>query len=80
MIAAQEIMINNTAIANLIRENQINQINNVIQTHKQEGMQLLEDHLIELISKGLINIEEALTVANNPQYVLNEIKNRGIVI
>ena len=80
MIATQEIMINNTAIANLIRENQINQINNIIQTHKQEWMQLLEDHLIELIGKWLIEIEDALTVANNPQYILSEIKNRGIMI
>jgi Tfp pilus assembly pilus retraction ATPase PilT len=36
MVAAQEIMINNTAISNLIRENQIKQINNIIQTHKQD--------------------------------------------
>jgi Tfp pilus assembly pilus retraction ATPase PilT len=73
-------MLNNTAVSNLIRENQIKQINNVIQTHKQEWMKLLEDHLIELISKWLIDVEQALTTANNPSYIINEIKNRGIII
>jgi len=37
-VAAREIMINNPAIANLIRENKITQIGNVIKTSYHEGM------------------------------------------
>jgi twitching motility protein PilT len=48
MVPAQEIMLNNSAIKNLIRENKTNQIVNIIQTHRQEGMQALEDQLVQL--------------------------------
>ncbi len=79
MIPVHEIMINNVAIANLIRENQISQINNIIQTHKKDGMQLLEDDLLDKISNWLISVESAISTANNPNYIMNELKNRGIL-
>jgi len=76
MVPAFEIMINNTAVANLIRENQIKQINNVIQTNRSAGMVLLEDSLIELIEKGEVDVQAALALANDSSYLLNELKNR----
>ena len=76
MVPAFEIMINNTAVSNLIRENQIKQINNVIQTNRSAGMILLEDSLIELIEKGEVDIQAALALANDSSYLLNELKNR----
>ena len=78
MVPAFEIMINNTAVANLIRENQIKQINNVIQTNRSAGMVLLEDSLIELIEKGEVDVQAALALANDSSYLLNELKNRWI--
>lgn len=80
MVAAHEIMINNTAISNLIRENQIKQINNVIQTSKWQWMQLLEEHLIELLEKWHIDLDNAVATANNPGYITSEIKNRWIIV
>ena len=41
-VAAFEVMINNTAIANLIRENKIEQMISVMQTAQQEGMSTME--------------------------------------
>lgn len=80
MVAAHEIMLNNTAISNLIRENQIKQINNVIQTSRWQWMQLLEEHLIELVEKWYIELDNALATSNNPSYITSEVKNRWIIV
>ena len=54
-IAAFEVMINNPAIANLIRENKIEQILSVLQTTQSEGMITMEKSLDELKSSNIIN-------------------------
>ncbi len=58
-IAAREILINNAACANLIRENQIAQIKNVLQTAAGEGMTTLLQDLKRLITAGLVEREVA---------------------
>lgn len=58
--AAMEILINNPAIANLIRSEKVHQIPNVLQTSKAEGMQLLASHINELLQGGRIAREAAL--------------------
>jgi twitching motility protein PilT len=65
----KEILHNNWAIANLIRENDIHQIPSVIQMWSREGMQLLEKDIIELVNAGTISKEEWLKYANNPKLV-----------
>lgn len=62
-IAALEIMMCNSAIRNLIREDKIAQMYSVIQTSKHEGMQTLDQHLSELIKNDLISREVAQEVA-----------------
>ncbi len=54
-VAALEIMHNNNAIANLIREGKTFQIPNTMQTSKGEGMVTLEQYMQELMKKGLIS-------------------------
>ena len=80
MVAAHEIMINNTAIWNLIRENQIKQINNIIQTSRWSWMQLLEENLIELVENWTVDLDVATATSNNPWYIISEVKNRGIIV
>jgi twitching motility protein PilT len=58
-IAAHEIMIGTPAIRNLIREVKIAQMYSAIQTGHGSGMQTLDQNLAELLTKGLINKEEA---------------------
>ncbi|MCD6035893.1 MAG: twitching motility protein PilT [Rickettsiales bacterium] len=53
-VAAFEVMVNNTAIANLIREGKIFQIDQALQTGKSLGMMTMEDSEKELMSKGII--------------------------
>ncbi len=54
LVVAREILINTRAVANLIRTNQLEQINSVIQTGHKEGMISLNKSIDILLSKGLI--------------------------
>jgi twitching motility protein PilT len=71
----KEILINNLAIANLIRENDIFQIPSVMQMWSEEWMQLLESDIVELILSGKISEEEWLKYSNNPKLVRENLNN-----
>jgi twitching motility protein PilT len=62
-IAAHEIMIGNSAIRNLIRENKIAQMYSVIQTSLGQGMQTLDQCLEGLVKRNLIAPGEAKLAA-----------------
>ena len=66
-IPACEIMIANTAIRNLIREDRIYQIPSIIQSGGVEGMQSLDQDLQRLVSKGEIERKMAQGIAENPK-------------
>ena len=66
MVAAFEFMVITNAIANLVRENKVFRIPSAIQTGKKFGMQLLDDHLLQLVSEGKINDEDAIDRSQNP--------------
>ncbi|MEW8969087.1 MAG: type IV pilus twitching motility protein PilT [Mesobacillus sp.] len=57
--AATEILINNAAVANLIRNEKIHQIMSIMQTSKAYGMHTLEMSINELIQKGIVSKEAA---------------------
>ncbi|MDP5039079.1 MAG: PilT/PilU family type 4a pilus ATPase [Candidatus Gracilibacteria bacterium] len=70
----KEILIRNTAIINLIRENDIHQIPSIIQMSSRDGMQILEKDIIDLINGDLITLEEGLKYANNPKIIQEGLK------
>lgn len=65
-VMAQEIMVVNGAIANLIREGKTSQMYSAIQTGAQQGMQTLETALANLYKKNLISAEDALSKSSRP--------------
>ncbi|MDD2646788.1 MAG: type IV pilus twitching motility protein PilT [Patescibacteria group bacterium] len=69
-IAAREILINNTAVSNLIRENKVNQLKSVLQTGGQEGMISIEQSLNQLLKQGLITREVALAHTLYPELII----------
>ncbi|MFI4911169.1 MAG: type IV pilus twitching motility protein PilT [Sedimentisphaeraceae bacterium JB056] len=71
-VAAYEFMIVTSAISNLIRENKTYRIESTIQTSKNLGMKLLDDHLWELYDKERIALEELLDKARNPAVLLEK--------
>jgi len=68
-IPALEIMINNHAVENLIRENKSYQIDSVIETSLKEGMISLDKSLANLIQRGLITADDAFTYSKNKDYL-----------
>jgi twitching motility protein PilT len=73
-MAAMEIMVGTAAIGNLIRENKIHQIPSIIQTGKKDGMQLLDQHILEFLMSGKITPEEAYMHSNNKQAFLQHLE------
>ncbi|WP_442595262.1 type IV pilus twitching motility protein PilT [Neobacillus sp. D3-1R] len=57
--AATEILINNSAVSNLIRNEKIHQIISIMQTSKAQGMHTLESCIKELVENGVISPELA---------------------
>jgi len=57
--AAYEIMLANSSIRNLIREDKIPQINSIIELNKKMGMCLMKDSIKDLLAKGMISQEVA---------------------
>ncbi|MDO8261092.1 MAG: PilT/PilU family type 4a pilus ATPase [Candidatus Magasanikbacteria bacterium] len=55
LVAAREILINNRAVSNLIRNNQVEQIQSVIQTSLQDGMVTMNRAIDNLLEKDLIS-------------------------
>jgi twitching motility protein PilT len=66
-MAAHEIMIGTPAIRNLIRENKVAQMYSAIQTSQAIGMQTLDQCLVELVRRNLVNIAEARQRAVNKE-------------
>jgi twitching motility protein PilT len=58
-VAAIEVMVNNPAIANLIRSEKVHQIRSAMQTGKAQGMQTMDMALRDLLQKRLITMESA---------------------
>jgi twitching motility protein PilT len=68
-VAAYEIMIMTSAIANLIRERQSNRILSAIQTGGSLGMITMDQYLVTLAKKGIITGEECIRVCHHPDDV-----------
>lgn len=62
-----EILVANSAVRNLIREGKVHQIPNVIQTSAAEGMVSLDKGLAQLVSQGIVTMEEALAWSLDPK-------------
>lgn len=67
LVPAYELLINNSAVANLIREGRTHEISTVIQTSSQDGMVDMDRSLAELVRRGEITIEHAYERALDPK-------------
>jgi twitching motility protein PilT len=62
-----ELLINNTAVSNLIRDRRTHEINTVIETSFQEGMIDFNRCLAEKVNKGEISVENAYLYSSDPR-------------
>lgn len=66
-VPAYELLINNNAVANLIREKRTHEIDTVIETGFEQGMVDMNRSLIELVRSGEITVENAYAYSLNPK-------------
>ena len=76
-VAAYEFLVVTPAIANLIRENKTFRIDSAIQTGRKFGMQLLDDHLWNLYSQGIISAEEMIDKGKDPGDLAEKVHRSG---
>src|SRR5256884_3146538 len=73
-VLALEILTNTPAVANVIREAKTYMLPGIIQTGKKQGMQLMDDALVDLCSRGLISAEEACARAEQKTELRTRLK------
>lgn len=65
MVAAAEILIGIPAISNAIREGKIEQMTSIMETGRKFGMQILDEHLLQLVGDCVVTPEVARRKARN---------------
>ena len=66
-VLACEIMVGTPGIRNLIREQEIEQIPTLMQTGSQYGMRTMDKSLKELVQRGLITLDAAMSKVKNAE-------------
>ncbi|OGS03721.1 MAG: type IV pili twitching motility protein PilT [Elusimicrobia bacterium RIFOXYB12_FULL_50_12] len=77
-VAAREVMVVTPAISNLIREGKTHQIYSAIETGGKFGMISLDRAMLQLVQEGLVNMDDAVAKAHNPEYVKSGGKLSGL--
>jgi twitching motility protein PilT len=67
LVPAYELLVNNAAVANLIREKRAHEIYSVIETGLEQGMIDMNRSLAQLVQQGEITVENAFRFATNPK-------------
>jgi twitching motility protein PilT len=73
-VPAVEILFPDDAVRNLIRQSKIEQVYSVMQTGTARGMQTLEQSLAELVLRGTIEQDVALSRSSKPEQLLGLLK------
>lgn len=77
---AAEILVNNNAIGNLVRESKSSQVYSQIQVGAKFGMQTLEQALSSHVNNGLITKEEAYFKCNRPNVLSQLLELKSTVL
>jgi twitching motility protein PilT len=76
--AAFEVLIANSAVANLIRESKTYQLASIMQTGRKTGMQTMSDHLLELVKNKTVDPKEAYIKSNDKAVFRELLEREGI--
>ena len=71
-VLAYEMLVASGAVRNLIRENQLHQLENTIQMGRKEGMVLMDNCLHDLYCKCLITYDTAVSRARHPDQIVQQ--------
>lgn len=71
-VLAYELLMTSGAVRNLIRENQLHQLENTLQMGRKEGMVLMDNCLYDLYCKCLISYDTAVSRARHPDQIIRQ--------
>jgi len=77
-VAALEVLMVNSAIANLIRDGKTFQIPSIMQTARREGMVMLNDAVLRLVMDGVVDAAEAMAKAVEKKDLAEKLKVAGV--
>jgi twitching motility protein PilT len=77
-VPALEVLIGTPPVQNLIRESKIFQIPSVMQTSKKHGMCLMNDSLVDLVRRGIVEPREAYAKAVDKTGLLGMLSSIGV--
>jgi len=77
-VAAYEVLLSTPAVSNLIREGKTFQIPSIMQTSRRVGMVTLNDALLDLVMKDLVEPSEAYLRASDRSSFATTLKAKGI--
>ena len=76
-VAAVEILFPDDAVRNLIRQAKVEQVYSVMQTNTKRGMQTLEQALAELVVRGVITQDAAMSRSSRPEQLQGLLQRAG---
>jgi twitching motility protein PilT len=79
-VPACEILLPDDAVRNLIRQAKVEQIYSVMQTNTSRGMQTLEQSLAELVMRGAVSQDMALSRSSRPEQLLGLLQRGGFAV
>ncbi|HET8799399.1 MAG TPA: type IV pilus twitching motility protein PilT, partial [Thermoanaerobaculia bacterium] len=77
-VPALEVMIGTAPISNMIREAKVFQIPSIMQTSRKQGMCLMNDALVDLVKRKLIEPQEAYAKAVDKAGLQTALKTAGV--
>ena len=72
--AAFEVLIANAAVRNLIREGKAFQIPSIIQTSKRDGMQTMDECILQLLHSGQVSADMAVAYAHDQDAMARRVR------
>jgi twitching motility protein PilT len=78
-VPAVEILYPDDAVRNLIRQAKVEQIYSIMQTGTQRGMQTLEQALVDLVVRGKISQDTAISRSSRPDQLIGLLKRGGFL-
>jgi twitching motility protein PilT len=71
-VLAYELLVATGAVRNMIRENQLHQLENTLQTGRKDGMVLMDNQLYDLYCKCAITYDTAVSRARHPDQIIRQ--------
>jgi len=76
-VPATEVLLPDDAVRNLIRQGKVEQVYSIMQTSSSRGMQTMEQSLAELVLRGVISLDAALTRTTRNEQLIGVLERAG---